>query len=369
MKAGFHKIANLVMADLPDDMGELFDFEPPAGAVSSRESKRLEFKQDYEPTDVSEYTKVLASFANTSGGTIIFGVSNKPKRIVGCNNMIDEADWVNALRADFDPEIPIAIKEYKVSGYAIYAVSTGESLHKPVLCKRNRTKQVRDRKGNTKDVLVLQESAIYFRYAGQTKTIGYSDLQHILADRETAYLRKMMETLQVVQKVGLASAGVVDLSAPRSSIYMSKETARGLNFIDKAKLVEEKGAPAYAIVGNVEVKDVVHAPLDDADKNLPAETAEKLLPLVKEVYGQQTKFSPSQVTKLLKHLKIDGDNVHCIFEPKLRRKFVTRMGISEMERFIRDQPEKAVHVFGSKETIARYESEHPKKEEVVEPKA
>jgi schlafen family protein len=354
------------MVDLPDDIGELFEFEPDAGTVSSRESKRLEFKQDYELADVSDYTKVLASFANTSGGIIIFGVSNRPKRIVGCNNMIDEADWVNALRADFEPEIPIAIKEYKVGGCSIYAVSADESLHKPVLCKRNRTKQVIDRKGNRKDVLVLQESAIYFRYAGQTRTIGYSDLQHMLADREAAYLRKMMETLQVVQKVGLESAGVVDLSAPRSSIYMSKETARGLNFIDKAKLVEEKGAPAYAIVGNVEVKDVMHAPLEDADKNLPSEAAEKLLPLVKEVYGEQTKFSPSQVTMLLKNLKIDGDNVHSIIEPKLRRKFVTRMGISEIEKFIRAQPEKAIHVFGSKETIARYEAEHPKAEEVVE---
>jgi hypothetical protein len=356
------------MAALPDDIGELFDFEPATGTVSSRESKRLEFKQDYEPADVSDYTKVLASFANTAGGAIVFGVSNKPKRIVGCNNMTDEADWVNALRADFDPEIPIAIKEYKVGGRSLYAVSTDAGLHKPILCKKNRTKQVTDKKGNKRDVLILQESAIYFRYAGQTKTIGYSDLQHMLADREAAYLRKMMETLQVVQKVGLASAGVVDLSAPRSSIYMSKETAKGLNFIDRAKLVEEKGAPAYAIMGNVEVKDVVHAPLDEADKNLPSETAEKLLPLVKEIYGEQTKFSPSQVTQLLKHLKIDGDNVHCIIEPKLRRKFVTRMGISEIEKFIREQPENAIKVFGSKASIACYEAEHPKLEQVEEPK-
>lgn len=110
------------MVGLPDDIVELFDFEPAGSSVSSRESKRLEFKQDYDPADVSEYTKVLASFANTSGGTIVFGVSNKPKRIVGCNNMIDEADWVNALRSDFDPEIPINIKEYKISGCSVYAV-------------------------------------------------------------------------------------------------------------------------------------------------------------------------------------------------------------------------------------------------------
>jgi hypothetical protein len=105
--------------------------------------------------------------------------------------------------------------------------------------------QVTDKKGNKKNVLILQEGAIHFRYAGQTKIIGYADLQNMLAEREARYHRKMMETLQVVQKVGLASAGVVDLSAPRSSIYMSKETARGLNFFDKATMVDEKGAPGH----------------------------------------------------------------------------------------------------------------------------
>jgi len=356
------------MLTLPDDISELMSFDANSGAVVSRESKRLEFKQDFEQADLSDYTKVLASFANTEGGTIIFGVSNKPKRIVGCAKMADEADWVNALRGDFEPEIPIAIREYNVNAHLLYAVGTDESLRKPVLCKKNRTKQVKDRKtGTQKDVLVLQESAIYFRYAGQTRTIGYADLQHMLTERETRYLRKMMETLQVVQKIGLANAGVVDLSAPRSSIYMSKETAKSLNFIDRASIVEERGAPAYAIIGNVEVKDVIHAPLDEADKNLPSEAAQKLTSVVKDVYGEHATISPSQVTKLLQHLKIDDDKVHCIVEKKLRRKYVTRMGISAIEKFIRDEPDKAIKVFGSKAAISHFEQSQKKSSVSAEP--
>ena len=191
----------------------------------------------------------------------------------------------------------------------------------------------------------------------------------MLAEREASYLRKMMETLQVVQKVGLGSAGVVDLSAPRSSIYMSRETAKGLSFIDKATVVEEKGAPAYAVMGNVEVKDIIQAPLDEADKNLPSEAAQKLLPLVRQTYGRDAGISPSQVTQILKHLKIDGDNIHCVLERKLRRKYVTRMGFSAIEAFIRDEPEKAICVFGSRASIARYDAEHPKPQPAAEPAA
>src|SRR5438094_836596 len=101
---------------------------------------------------MSDYTKALASFANTNGGTVIFGVSNRPKHVVGATNMVDEADWVNALRADFDPEISIAIREYKVGGLTVYAVAVDEAVHKPVICKKSRSKLVADKKGKQKDI-------------------------------------------------------------------------------------------------------------------------------------------------------------------------------------------------------------------------
>jgi hypothetical protein len=203
--------------------------------------------------------------------------------------------------------------------------------------------------------MVVQESAVYYRYAGQTKTIGYADFQHMLAAREAAYLRKMMETLQVVQKVGVANAGVMDMSGPKSSVYMSKETAKGLNLIDKANLVEKKGAPAYLVMGNVDVNQIVHAPLEDADKNIPTEAAKLLSPIIAEVYGEDVQvIHASQVTALLKHLGIDGDNLHCIFEKKFGRKFVTRAGLQALETFIREHPEQAVNVFGSKAAKQRF---------------
>ena len=42
---------------------------------------------------------------------------------------------------------------------------------------------------------------------------------------------------------------------------MSKETAKGLAFIDKGKLVEEHGAPAYVVMGNIDLHQIAHAPM------------------------------------------------------------------------------------------------------------
>jgi len=215
-------------------------------------------------------------------------------------------------------------------------------------------------RGNiTAPSLVIHEGAIYHRYTGQTRTIGFTDLQTMLADREAQYLKKMMETLQVIQKVGLENAGIVNMSAQKSRIYMSKETAKGLTLIDQGQLVQEQGSPAYVVMGNIDLEQVVHAPLDDADKNLPSETAKLLLPLVQKTYRGLTGISPSQVTQLLKHLGIDGDNHHCVLEPKFRRKFVTRAGIEAITDFIRKDPTAALKAFGSRLANAKFAFQNP----------
>jgi hypothetical protein len=41
------------MPTLPADATELFGFDKDTGAVISRESKRLEFKEDFNPDDMS----------------------------------------------------------------------------------------------------------------------------------------------------------------------------------------------------------------------------------------------------------------------------------------------------------------------------
>ncbi len=134
---------------------------------------------------------------------------------------------------------------------------------------------------------------------------------------------------------------------------MSPETAKGLNFIKKAELIEEKGAPAYTIVGQVDLQHVVHAPLDEADKNIPTEAAKLLSPVITDVYGTG-RITAQQLTTLMRHMKIDGDNHHCVYEKKLNRKYVTRAGIKAAEDYIRKHPGEALEAFGSKASRSDY---------------
>jgi hypothetical protein len=120
----------------------------------------------------------------------------------------------------------------------------------------------------------------------------------------------------------------VNIKEQTSNLYISRETAKNLTLIDKGKIVEdEEGTPAYVVLGKVNLNRVVRAPMEDADKNIPTEAALQLRPILEQTYGKGSKISASQVSMLLKHLKIDDDNIHCVKEKKLKRKYITRAGI------------------------------------------
>jgi hypothetical protein len=109
-------------------------------------------------------------------------------------------------------------------------------------------------------------------------------------------------------------------------------------------------------MGNVDVKNVVHATLHEADKNLPTEAATAIRPLVHKTYDRQTKIAAGQVSKILNHLGLGDDNIHIVLEPKFRRKFITRAGINAVEKFITENPHEALKAFGSRASLARYEN-------------
>jgi hypothetical protein len=343
--------------NLSDDIAQLLQFDRATLSVTTREGKHREFKRDFAPNDLSEYTKTLAAFSNADGGALILGVSEKPRLIVGVNQIIDESQWANRLREDFDPEIVVGTKVYTVGAAQLLVVGVDPSPNRPVICRKSRSKPVTDKDGKVKDVEVLREGSIYFRYAGQTRAIGYTELTALLADRERRRIQAVMQTLKVMERVGLENTGVVNINEQTSNLYVSRETAKGLTLIDQGKFVEKDGAPAYVVLGKVNLNRVVHAPLDEADKNLPTEAANQLRPLVEEVYGLGSTIWAPQVSSILKHLKIDGDNIHCVKEKKFDRKYVTRAGIKAVGNFIREKPLDALRIFGSKAAIQKYEQQ------------
>jgi hypothetical protein len=252
--------------EVPENPADLFQYDAANLNVTGREGKHREFKRQFVLNDFSDYTKTLAAFANTAGGAIIFGVSDKPRRIVGIAEVIDEARWADRLREDFSPEIEVATRTYEASGLMMFAIGVDASPHRPIICRKNRSKRAPGKDDQPRDVEVLREGTIYYRYAGQTRAIGFAEFAALLDERERRRMKAFMETLKVVERVGMENAGVVNMTKDVSSILVSRETAKGLNLIDRGRFVEDDGSPAYVVLGQVELNKVIHAPLDEVIK-------------------------------------------------------------------------------------------------------
>jgi hypothetical protein len=348
---------------LPRELAQLIDFNPSTLSVSSRESKTREFKEKFSVAALSGYARTLASFANADGGVIIFGVADKPRKIIGidADSLVDESKWSDRLREDFQPEIPITSHNYTIQGKSVFAVCTTRSPNRPVICRKTRTEQVSDRAG-PRDREVIRAGTVYFRYAAQTKHIEYAELAYILQDREERKMKAILDTLKAVERIGYDRVGVVDASnfetpGTATNLYVSRETARSLNFIEKGRFTETKdeGSPAYVVLGTVSLDKVVTAPIDEADQNFPAEVAEQLKELITSIYGSAQKFCASQVTKLLRHYKLE-ELPYSHYDKKVRRRYITREGIRELKSRIEANPLEAIKVFGSKAAISAFQT-------------
>ena len=66
--------------------------------ITQNESKTLEFKENTK--SLTPILKTIVAFANTAGGTIVIGVSDKEKRIVGVKNPLQEEERLANIISD-----------------------------------------------------------------------------------------------------------------------------------------------------------------------------------------------------------------------------------------------------------------------------
>ena len=242
-------------------------------------------------------------------------------------------------------------------------VFVDRNIHPPVICKRAVSEKVELKNGGHKDVAVLQEGIVYFRYTGKTKAIRYLELAAILRERDERRLRAVLDNLEIMSKIGADNVGVVDLTkaglpGTETRLYVSKETAKSLNFVDRGNLVEEEGAPAYVVAGTVQINEIVERRIPDEEKILPGEAASQILPVLKQAFDNDIVFKASHLAKLSKELGIrsaeDSDERYFIYDKKFKRPYYRTAGVDHISSIIQKSPIDCLKMFGSRETIKKY---------------
>jgi len=220
------------------------------GRLKHRESKKLEFKANFNFNSMNTYSKTFASFANSLGGVIIFGIKDSPREAIGMTNEnfenIDTEQITNFLNNHFSPEIKWEMFSFIVDDKNFGVFIIEESSNKPIMCTKETRKQV------------TNEGEIYYRYTGRSEKIKYADLKAIFDKNKEDEQKKWMEHIERIAKLGPKNIALIDVlrgnieNSNNKQIVIDKELLKEINLIQEGKFVEKDGAPALKLIGNVE---------------------------------------------------------------------------------------------------------------------
>ncbi|WP_299631671.1 ATP-binding protein [uncultured Roseobacter sp.] len=188
--------ANTSVSNLQNAVEEIIT--PTAnGRLTRRESRTLEFKEQFNFAALADYFRDFAAFANNVGGLLVFGVTDSPRTPAGLSQKslnsfetLDAEKITGFLNDCFSCEIAWEAVCFQKDAKSFAAFSVEIANEKPVICTKDEGKDQ-----------VLKNGAIYYRYGGRTQVVRAPELQAIINSRIEQTNAAWIEH---VQQVGVA---------------------------------------------------------------------------------------------------------------------------------------------------------------------
>lgn len=224
--------------------------------IINREGSTIEFKESYSHAGMAQYFKTIAAFANNSGGYIIFGVGDKPRRLLGLKEKnlsqfeeLKVEEFTKNLLEYFSPEIRWEHCTFEYKGMSFGVIYTEPLLNKPCICKKSYDAP------NPK--YTLKEGDIFYRYGGRSERIRYEELSAIIDHARKVEEQLWLNFAQRAAKVGIENACLLDLGTGKitgngGSIVIDENLLSKIAFIKEGEFVETKGKPAIRLIGDIE---------------------------------------------------------------------------------------------------------------------
>ncbi|MEO0071322.1 MAG: ATP-binding protein [candidate division WOR-3 bacterium] len=167
--------------------------EDDRGNLIARESSEIEFKENFNLANMADYARIMASFANKSGGYIIFGVKDSPRKITGINptnfNGTPQERITSFLLEYFNPEIKWDIGIIEHNDIYVGYIYTYRADNKPVICKKNKDN-------------IIKTGEIYYRYRAQTRNIEYGEMKAIIDEIKEKERKSWERVIKETAKIG-----------------------------------------------------------------------------------------------------------------------------------------------------------------------
>ena len=199
--------------------------------IRQKENSEIEFKETFHSPRHKDkkLQKWIASFANSNGGLIIYGVKNNGE-LAGLKDdrfqNFDTKDLSQELIEYFAPEIKFEIFSKEVEGFELGFLYIYKSEERPVVAIKTANNNI-------------QESDIFYRYPGQSKTIAYGDLRNLIEERSRVLNEKWMKLINNIATIGVENVGLLNIENGEL-IGSSNKLLIPEELLDKIKFINEK---------------------------------------------------------------------------------------------------------------------------------
>lgn len=223
--------------------------------IINREGTTIEFKESYNNSNMAQYFKVMAGFANNVGGYILFGVGDKPRRLLGIKDKsllqfeeLKVEELTRALLDYFSPEIKWEHCTFEFRNMSFGVIYVYPLIRKPCICKKHYDAQ------NAK--YSLKEGDIYYRYGGRSERIRYAELFAIIDESRKNEERQWLNFAKKATRIGVSNAALLDLSTGNLSgnggtVVLDGNLLQKIAFIQEGKFVETNGTPTLRLIGDI----------------------------------------------------------------------------------------------------------------------
>lgn len=250
------------------------------GKLKSRESNNIEFKESFNKANFPKYAKTMAAYSNNRGGYIVFGVTDKPRRIKGLQNNnfdnMEQESFTETLNSFFAPEIEwecgsLQININKDDGTVeqkkIGWIYAEESLFKPVIAQKNCDNE----KFASGDIL--------YRYRARSQKIKYAEMSKIISDNISKERDRLFKLFDAIKNSNTTNLGIVNYANGKFSTpygidvefdrKLVAQVLKKAKFIKEGKFSETEGTPVIKVTGNIDLAEEVPVLEGNPDETYP----------------------------------------------------------------------------------------------------
>lgn len=164
--------------------------------IAEGESQRTEFKGSFNV----EAMESITAFANTEGGCVLVGVSNKGKIVGVDTNEESVQQWVNEIKSKTEPAILVDAERYEIEGKAAVMLSVPEYPVKPIALQGRFYKRI----GNSNHLLSATEIANLSMLSLQVSWDSFPALGKTLEDLDTESIDRFIERVSSNGRLSLS---------------------------------------------------------------------------------------------------------------------------------------------------------------------